>query len=226
MTNFTAGWWRYPDGLAWQWAGAISRRARRQRYEQFMRLAAPDASTRLLDVGVTADPGPAANWLERQYPWADQLTACGLEGRPDICDQRGIPFVAADGCDLPFADDAFDLLHCNAVIEHVGPRSRQRRFVAECCRVARRVWLSTPDAAGPLEPHTLVPLAHWLPQPWRAGVYRLAGRDYFATSDHLNPLDGAALRGLFPRELLGCVRLQRQRLFGLAMIVSAWLDRS
>ena len=44
--------------------------------------------------------------------------------------------VQADGRELPFADGAFDLGFSNAVVEHVGGRDEQRRFVHELCRVA------------------------------------------------------------------------------------------
>ena len=72
--------------------------------------------------------------------------------------------VQADGRDLPFADGAFDLGFSNAVVEHVGGREEQRRFVHELCRVAKRVFVTTPNRFFPLEVHSLVPFAHWLPR--------------------------------------------------------------
>ncbi len=66
--------------------------------------------------------------------------------------------VRADGRELPFADGAFDLGFSNAVVEHVaGGREGQRRFVHELCRVAQRVFVTTPNRWFPLEVHTLLP---------------------------------------------------------------------
>ena len=41
------------------------------------------------------------------------------------------PYLVADGCHMPFADQSFDLVVSNAVIEHVGLAADQLAFVAE-----------------------------------------------------------------------------------------------
>jgi SAM-dependent methyltransferase len=81
-----------------------------------------------------------------------------------------------DGRTIPFADREFDLLICNSVIEHVPPADRAP-LVAEIIRVSKRVFLQTPAAEFPFEPHFLLPFVHWLPRrmgflviklsPWR-----------------------------------------------------------
>ena len=102
--------------------------------------------------------------------------------------------VQADGRELPFADGAFDLGFSNAVVEHVaGRRDEQRRFVHELCRVSRRVFVTTPNRFFPLEVHTLVPFAHWLPRGPRDRVLRARGFD-----DVLEPLGPSELASLFP----------------------------
>jgi hypothetical protein len=64
---------------------------------------------------------------------------------------------------LPFEDGQFDIAVSNAVIEHVGGAAQQRLFVGELARVARRVFLTAPNALFPVEHHTAIPFAHW----WR-----------------------------------------------------------
>ena len=135
--------WRWPDGLLWRGALGCGARLRRARLKEFLRQFRPGADTSILDVGITDTTVGASNLLEREYPWPDSLTGCGVEGEPEICRRRGIRFVHADGCDLPFADRQFDIVHSNAVIEHVGNRERQRRFVAELSRVGQALWLVT-----------------------------------------------------------------------------------
>jgi hypothetical protein len=102
--------------------------------------------------------------------------------------------VRADGRELPFADGEFDVGFSNAVIEHVaGGRPGQRRFAHELCRVARRVFVTTPNRFFPLEVHTLVPFAHWLPPRPRKRVLRARG-----FRDVLDPLGPRELESLFP----------------------------
>ncbi|GAB2455831.1 hypothetical protein GCM10027265_01100 [Jatrophihabitans fulvus] len=77
------------------------------------------------------------------------------------------PFVRADGRALPFPDKSADMVLANAVIEHVGDRADQERFVGEQCRVARSWVITTPNRWFPVESHTSTAFAHWSAR-WRA----------------------------------------------------------
>jgi SAM-dependent methyltransferase len=157
---------------------------RRRKLELFMESMRPGPETRVVDVGVGdtgfgTEPGVAAghNFFEALYPWPERITA--VSDVPLSNFAREFPqvrCVTASGTELPFEDDAFDVAFSNAVVEHVAGRAEQRRFVAELCRVAPRVFLSTPNRWFPVETHTLVPLAHWLPRRARDGVFRALRR--------------------------------------------------
>jgi len=83
------------------------------------------------------------------------------------------PFVRADATErLPFADGAFDLVYSNSVVEHLEP-ARRARFAAEVRRVGRGWWVQTPAFGFPVEPHALLPAAHWLPVALRRPYWRL-----------------------------------------------------
>jgi SAM-dependent methyltransferase len=73
---------------------------------------------------------------------------------------------------LPFDDGAFDLAYCSSVIEHIAPADRAA-FAAELRRVARGWYVQTPAFSFPLEPHALLPFAHWLPARLRRAYWRL-----------------------------------------------------
>jgi hypothetical protein len=104
------------------------------------------------------------------------------------------PFVRADATlSLPFADGTFDLAYANSVIEHVLPEGR-RTFARELRRVARGWWVQTPAMSFPVEPHSLLPAAHWLPRGLRRAYWRLgAGSDM----DEIQILRRGELEALF-----------------------------
>jgi SAM-dependent methyltransferase len=181
-------------------ARRISLRSRQRKFRLFMEAFHPDAETTIVDVGVVdsgfgAGAGAASthNFLEALYPWPAQITAVGLGALPNF--QRAFPevkCVTADGRDLPFADDAFDIAFSNAVVEHVGDAAAQRAFVGELCRVARRIFVTTPNRWFPIDVHTLLPAVHWLPQGARTTVLRRLG------SEGIAPLGPRQFRQLFP----------------------------
>ena len=149
-------------------AARVSLWNRRRKLALFLDELRPAPETTVVDVGVTDAPfgaGSTDNFFEALYPWPERITAVSDVPLPNFA--REFPLVrtvTASGTELPFEDDAFDVAFSNAVVEHVGARDQQRRFIAELCRVAPRVFLSTPNRWFPLETHTLVPLVHWLPR--------------------------------------------------------------
>ena len=150
-------------------ASQVSLRSRERKLRLFLDLLAPGPETTVVDVGVTDAPfgdGSSDNFFEALYPWPERITARRRTPSSTASPPRSrrCSAVRADGRELPFADGAFDLGFSNAVVEHVaGGRDGQRRFVHELCRVARRVFVTTPNRWFPLEVHTLLPFAHWLP---------------------------------------------------------------
>jgi SAM-dependent methyltransferase len=149
-------------------AGPLASRARARRHERFFALAGLPPGARVLDVGCGA--------------LGLRALASSPEGEPEL-DITGVdlleypaypgPFVRADPADgLPFADREFDLVYCSSVIEHVPP-DRRATFAAEVRRVGRGWFVQTPALSFPIEPHSLLPGAHWLPLSLRRPYWRL-----------------------------------------------------
>lgn len=143
-------------------ASPLASRARRRRHERFFALTRLAPGARILDVGC------GALGLRALEPELD-ITGVDLIERPGYPG----PFVRADArLGLPFADGEFDLVYCSSVIEHVPP-SWRRAFAAEVLRVGRGWLVQTPARSFPIEPHSLLPFAHWLPPPVRRPYWRL-----------------------------------------------------
>ncbi|HXB65815.1 MAG TPA: class I SAM-dependent methyltransferase [Solirubrobacteraceae bacterium] len=143
-------------------ASPYAARARRRRHKRFFALTRLPPGGRVLDVGC------GRLGLRALEP---RLDITGL----DIAPSQGYPgpFVQADPAEgLPFADGEWDLVYCNSVIEHVPP-PRRAAFAAELRRVGRGWYVQTPARSFPIEPHALLPLAHWLPVALRRPYWRL-----------------------------------------------------
>ena len=143
-------------------ASPIAAQARRRRHERFFALTGVDARARVLDLGC------GALGLRALEPDLD-ITGVDLAERPAYLG----PFVRADAAaGLPFSDEEFDLVYCSSVIEHVPPL-RRAAFAAELRRVGRAWFVQTPARSFPIEPHSLLPGAHWLPPRLRRSYWRL-----------------------------------------------------
>lgn len=143
-------------------AEPFAQRARSARHQQFLQRTGVTAATRIVDVGC------GTLGLRALAPDLD-VTGVDLVPRPTYPG----PFVQADATQrLPFADGAFDLVYSSSVIEHLRPADRAA-FAAELRRVARGWWVQTPAWSFPIEPHALLPFAHWLPRRLRRPYWRL-----------------------------------------------------
>jgi SAM-dependent methyltransferase len=151
-------------GLRARAAAVASLRARERRHERLFALTGAAPDTRIVDIGC------GRLGLRRHAPDHD-ITGVDLGARPDYPG----PFVQADVlAGLPFGDGEFDLAYCSSVVEHVAPAQRPA-FARELRRVARGWYVQTPAFSFPIEPHALLPFAHWLPvaarrRYWRLGV--------------------------------------------------------
>lgn len=118
---------------------------------------------------------PTTNLVERAIAEAfPRVVASGLAESADGWSE----YVSANALELPFDDGEFDLVYSNAVIEHVGQRDEQLKFVEEHRRVGVNWVFTTPNRLFPIESHTLTVLRHmnasW--RPARPAYSRLLSR--------------------------------------------------
>lgn len=158
-------------------------------FARFLSASGVGADDTIVDVGATSDRGyDHSNYLEAWYPHKARITAVGIDDASFLERQYpGLTFRQADGRALPFPDKSFDFAHSSAVIEHVGSRSDQARFLAELWRVCRRgLFVTTPNRWFPVELHSVLPLVHWLPPRLFRAILLRVGHRTLADEAHLN----------------------------------------
>jgi hypothetical protein len=130
-------------------------------------------------------------------------------------------YAVGDACELSqYPDNAFDIVHSNSVIEHVGDWNRIKMYALEARRLAPCLFIQTPYFWFPIEPHFFKPFHHWLPKSLRVSIWmkfkmgeqrRAANIDQAMQSLDSEPylLDMEMYRFLFP----DCTILRERFLF-------------
>jgi SAM-dependent methyltransferase len=183
-------------------AESLTIKARSDMFDEFLRVMKPTPDSRVLDLGVTSEnEGPGANYFDYKYPYQNKLTCAGLQDATYLCkDIPSIKYVklVPDDGRLPFADNEFDIVHCNAVIEHVGSTEKQIQFAREIARVSKKFFVTTPNRWFPIEMHTHVPFIHYLPKNLFRNILGYFGEDFYSKESNLNLLKSSEFMALFP----------------------------
>lgn len=136
---------------------------------------------------------------------------------------RGFSFVALkEEGRLPFADQTFDIVLCNSVIEHITlPKhlcgdavseqqwkteswKRQMAFADEIRRISRFYFVETPHKNFPVEQHTALPGVNWLSHSRTLKVVRWTDRFWIRPGIFVDwsLLGPAEMGALFPEATL------------------------
>jgi ubiquinone/menaquinone biosynthesis C-methylase UbiE len=202
-----------PDSIPVKIAGY----QRRRMFSMFLEATRIEEQNTVLDLGVTSDISYShSNYFENWYPHKDKITACGVDDASFLEQMYpGLRFVPADGRDLPFADREFDYVHSSAVLEHVGSREKQVLFLKQAWRVARKgIFITTPNRWFPVEFHTMLPLAHWLPPTAFRRLCSKIGMGFFASEDNLNLMSAGELAQIASQAGLEEIRVSNAKLGG------------
>ena len=169
----------------------ISYTKRKEMFDVLQKLLDFEKLDTVLDVGATADKlHPESNFFEQFFPQKNKITAVSNQDAKFLeTEYPGLTFVQGNGLDMPFKDNNFDLVFSSAVLEHVGSFEKQRKFFDECLRVSKKyVFLTTPNRFYPVDFHTYLPFAHWLPKKLHRKILNLIGQKELALEENLNLL--------------------------------------
>ncbi|MBM3145681.1 MAG: methyltransferase domain-containing protein [Chloroflexi bacterium] len=159
-----------------------------------------DDLTNLACLDLGCREGIVAEALSAQFRFAvgvdiEYLTSSDADerGRTQNSHEALLSFVQANGKELPFPDEYFDVIVCAQVYEHVDDPAKLVREIRRVSKPGGAVFFSGPNRLALIEEHYHLPLLSWLPQKWATAFMRLArrGRAY-----NIRPLSYWGLRKL------------------------------
>lgn len=158
-------------------------------------LAPERTDLRVLDVGT------GTGWIAHHLAASKRFEAVfSVDVRDERAVTEGFEFRTYDSGNLPFGDQAFDLVVLNHVLEHVGPEADQVAFLMEVRRVLKvggRAYLACPSRWHLVEPHFRLPLLSLMPRKWASWWVGRRGRHFDVWNPGPLALDGIIRRAGF-----------------------------
>jgi Methyltransferase domain len=180
-------------------------------------IVAKKGSCRIIDIGGTEYYWEIAGDLINRAPVDIDLV--NLEAVP-VTKPR-LRSLAGDATRLDdLADNSYDLVHSNSVIEHVGDWDAMVRMAANVRRLAPSYYLQTPNFWFPYEPHFRFPVFHWLPEQVRCRLLMHLNLGFGGRRASVD----AAMRGLQSARMIDRLQvatlfpdaeIKRERAFGM-----------
>jgi SAM-dependent methyltransferase len=152
-----------------------SRRAKAAKIAAIVERRRPLAGSRLLEIGTGG--GIITSLLAEHVGATGEVVSVDVDDLRTVID--GYEFQLVEGVELPFDDDAFDVVVSNHTIEHVGGPDAQLVHLCEIARVLRSdgvCYLASPSRWALVEPHFKVPMLSWLPPSARTKALRFSRR--------------------------------------------------
>ncbi|MCY7276615.1 MAG: class I SAM-dependent methyltransferase [Phormidesmis sp. CAN_BIN44] len=142
---------------------SLSSKLRGERFALFKTLS----SSVLLPLEILDVGGRQAHWVREGFCDPinrDNISITIINVESAKVSQPNVTFVSGDARNMEqFADNQFDIVFSNSVIEHVGTFDDQHRMASEIKRVSKRYFLQTPNRYFPIEPHFLFPFFQFFP---------------------------------------------------------------
>jgi hypothetical protein len=215
----------------------LSQNARRKRVDLFRHWFSVDKRTRILDIG-SEDGSNIFNVLDGLEFDPCNVFIADIDENSVTSGRRryGFTGVAIDEMgSLPFGPASFDIVYCSSVIEHVtvahseiwehtngrtfrdAALKHQRAFADEIRRIGKNYFVQTPAAGFPVESHTWLPLAGYLPRGFLLPTMRVANRVWpKASIPDFNLLTENDLAQMFPE-----AAIQKETFLGLTKSLMA-----
>lgn len=155
-----------------------SRRFKGMKIERLLDLASRPQPIRMLEVGTGS--GGIAHYFGTHPQLRCEVDAVDIQDNRLVTE--GYHYQQVHDTCLPFADQTFDVVLTNHVIEHVGDAMDQARHLAEVRRVMKIDgvgYLAVPNRWMLTEPHYRLKFLSWWPHPLRTPYLRFMRKGAF-----------------------------------------------
>lgn len=144
---------------------------RQRRMKDFIRLMPLKNGSKIIDLGGLPEIWETID-LSLDITLLNLSNAYGFNSSKEHKNwKQKFTFVQGDACDASeFADNSFDIVFSNSVIEHVGDEEKRAAFAKNVRRLAPNYWVQTPCKWFPLEPHSDVLFWWFYPEPLKQAV--------------------------------------------------------
>jgi ubiquinone/menaquinone biosynthesis C-methylase UbiE len=205
---------------------SLNQKFRENRFKTFTALLAKvDAgdSIKILDIGGTEIYWERMKFIDNKNI---HITLLNLEEVPTK--KENFTSIKGNACDLSdYADNTFDIVYSNSVIEHLFTLENQKKMADEARRVGKYYYIQTPNYYFPIEPHWLCPFYQFLPFGVRVFLtknFNLGHHSKAATKadaikrvEEVKLLSEKKMKKLFPDG-----KVLRERFFGLVKSVTMY----
>jgi len=194
----------------------LSLEVREEQFRIFFKLFKPRRGMKILDMGVTPIENLIdSNFFEKRYPYKEDILAASVEDCHKL--KQTYPRIRFKKVDpysrLPFRSQQFDIAVSWATLEHAGTRGAQSLFLKELTRVAKNIFVTTPNKNLSYEPHSGLLFVHWLSNKYFRKVCKLLGKDFWGDINNLNPLNSEDVQNIVP--IKGKFEIKSYKMFGI-----------
>jgi Methyltransferase domain len=158
--SLTESFWHFLEWAYNDQNDSFIKQWRTQRFRSFIECVNPPKQARILDLG-------GSSYIWELMPHDFHITIVNLPDNQEQSehDSDRYTYIEGDATNLKeiFADQSFDVVFSNSVIEHVGDEAQQIAFASEVQRLGKAYWIQTPSDRFPLEVHTGMPFYWSLP---------------------------------------------------------------
>lgn len=190
---------------------SVSAKLRTKRFNLFKSLFHQSAEPlKILDVG-----GRETIWVKEGFcdpQTRDRVQITILNIGKEKTTAPNVVSVVGDARNMSqFADNEFDIVFSNSVIEHVGSYEDKRQMAREVRRVGKKYFVQTPNFYFPIEPHFMYPCFQFLPLPLKVWILTNIGRRHRKVEtkekargiiDSIQLLNKREFKELFPQAVI------------------------